>query len=258
MGIWAELSRQGSAEASFGLGLLYDLGNGTQEDPATAFFWYKTAAEGGFPAAEFNVAAMYDAGRGVARDMGLAAIWYAKAAARGHHRAQFDLAQLYRSGDGVPQNPDAAAAWLRAAAEGGIMTAVRDLKTLEAAPRPGGGMTAVALVSPVRNVTLTLNAANPQVELVWLAPTEPKPVHFELQVRELGQGGLHTVLAKSLSETAAVVPLPTQTDFYVWNVDTVAQDGSHMPGEWSWFTISAPAVAQQSVASVPGGIQRTP
>ena len=39
MGIWAELSRQGDAGGAFGIGLLYDLGNGTQENPEAAFYW---------------------------------------------------------------------------------------------------------------------------------------------------------------------------------------------------------------------------
>jgi hypothetical protein len=133
LGIWAELSRSGNAESEFGLGLLYDLGNGTAEDPETAFFWYKTAAEAGLPEAEFNVAAMYDSGRGVAQSAEAAASWYARAAARGHPRAQYDLGLLYDQGEGVPHNPDAAAAWLRQAAGGGLAAAGSRLKLLHAA-----------------------------------------------------------------------------------------------------------------------------
>lgn len=89
MGIWAELSRDGNAEAAFGIGLMYNVGNGTEENPQTAFFWYMKAAEAGLPAAEFNVAAMYDGGRGVAQSVADAALWYAKAAAHGHLRAEY-------------------------------------------------------------------------------------------------------------------------------------------------------------------------
>jgi TPR repeat protein len=254
MGIWAELSRQGNAEAEFGLGLLYDLGNGTPENPETAFFWYKMAADAGLPEAEFNVAAMYDSGRGVVQSSGDAALWYAKAAARGHHRAQFDLGLLYEQGEGVPRNLDAATAWLRDAAAGGLPAASARLKSL-AAPalnRPNGQVAAVTLASPARNAILLLTSDGPIVELVWIAPAEPQPVHYEVQVRELGGPTLRTVFTTSLNETATAVRMPPVADFYVWNVDTVARDGSHAAGDWNWFSISPTARSEQSIASAPG------
>ncbi len=254
MGIWAELSRRGNAEAEFGLGLLYDLGNGTPANPATAFFWYLAAAEDGLPEAEFNVAAMYDSGRGVAQSAEIAAVWYAKAAAHGHHRAQFDLGLLYEQGVGVPRNPGAAAAWMRDAAAGGITAAGDRLKALEATipDKPAGGLTAVTLVSPPRNATLPLPGKAASVELVWSAPPEPRPVHYEVQVRELGSSTLQTVFTASVTETATLVPLPANADFYVWNVSTVGRDGSHAVGDWNWFTVGTPPDSQQSMASVPG------
>lgn len=250
MGIWSDLSRQGNAEASFGLGLLYDVGNGTPEDPATAFFWYKFSAEAGLPEAEFNVAAMYDSGRGVAQNSASAALWYAKAAAHGHHRAQYDLGLLYADGIGVPKNPDAASAWLLDARDGGLSAATRQLKALDTA-RPTGPLTSVTLSSPARNATLALTELNQAVELVWVAPPEPQPVHYELQVRKLGDSDMQTIVTKSLSETAAVVKFPITPDFYVWSVDAVAKDGTRVASDWNWFSIGAVATPPQSVASVP-------
>lgn len=254
MGIWSELSRSGNAEAAFGLGLLFDLGNGTKADPQTAFLWYKMAAEAGLPEAEFNVAAMYDSGRGVTQSSATAALWYAKAAAHGHHRAEFDLGQLYQQGDGVPRNPDAAAAWLQAAADGGITAAATRLKALTASPeaRPSGPIADVTLAAPGKDARLTLTGSNPAVELVWTAPPEPQPVHYEVQVNELGST-LHTVFSASVTTTAVLVSLPTTPDLYVWSVDTVGRDGSHVPGDLNWFSIVPTEPSEQSVASMPQG-----
>jgi hypothetical protein len=254
MGIWAGLSRQGNAEAEFGLGLLYDLGNGTEEDPGTAFFWYKLAAEAGLPAAQFNVAAMYDGGRGVARSSENAALWYARAAAHGHHRAQFDLGLLYEHGDGVPRNLDAAEAWLREAAAGGLPAAASRLKSLEttASPRPDGELAGVALLSPMLNETLILRHDNSAAELVWLAPAEPQPVHYEVQVLEADGPTLSTVFMTSVTTTATTVRLPANADSYLWKVDAVGRDGSRAHGDWSWFSIDRAPRSEQSMATVPG------
>ncbi|MDQ2763057.1 MAG: sel1 repeat family protein, partial [Pseudomonadota bacterium] len=253
MGIWAALSKEGNAGAAFGLGLLYDLGNGAPENPETAFFWYKLAAEAGLPEAEFNVGAMYDGGRGVSQSSGNAALWYAKAAAQGHHRAQFDLGLLYQQGDGVPRNPDAAGAWFRKAAAGGIKAAATRLKTLEAAApnRAGGPVAAVTQVSPASDASLILPNADSAVELVWIAPAEPQPVHYEVQVRELGGPTPRTIFTASMAETAAVIRLPQNADFYTWTVDTIAQDGSHTAGDWSWFSVGSTHPSEQSMAAVP-------
>ena len=254
MGLWAELSCQGDPGGAFGIGLLYDLGNGTPENPEAAFYWYKIAAEAGMPEAEFNVGAMYDKGRGVARDSTNAAMWYARAAARGHHRAQFDIGQLYEQGDGVPRNTDVAAAWLHDAADGGIAAAGARLKALQAAPhpRPAGPLAAVTPAVPVRNVSLTPSDGDLTVELVWIAPPEPQPVHFQVQVRELmNSPASQTAFAATLAETATVIRLPAKSAFYVWSVDAIARDGSHA-ADVSWFSIDPPAPAQRSVTSMRG------
>ena len=250
MGIWAGLSRQGSAQAAYGLGLLYDLGNGTPADPETAFFWYKVAADAGLPAAEFNLGAMYDGGRGVAQSSKKAALWYAKAASHGNHRAQFDIGLLYQQGDGVPRNSDAAVAWLREAADGGVTEAASRLKVMESTPRdrPDGAVSGVTMVAPARNAVVTPADGKATVELVWTAPPEPKPVHYEVQVNELGGSTPRTVLKASLTQTATIVRLSADGAFYVWKVDTVTRDGARVPSDWNWFSVGSKA---RAVASVP-------
>lgn len=239
MGIWAKLSREGDAEAEFGLGLLYDLGNGTPENPRSAFLWYKMAAEAGLSAAEFNVGAMYDSGRGIARDPEAAAAWYAKAAARGHHRAQYDLGQMYEHGDGVPRNPEAAAAWFKAAAAGGVEAAADRLKSLNAntPSKPAGPLTAVTPVSPAMNANVMLTPVNPVVEFVWMAAPEPQRVRYEVEVREAGEPAQPLVAEASVTTTAIAVRLPVHADSYIWKVDTVARSGANSPSDWNWFSV---------------------
>jgi len=252
MGIWAELSRQGDAEAAFSIGLLYDVGNGTRQNAEAAFFWYSLAAEAGLPEAEFNVGAMYDGGRGVAQDSADAALWFARAAVRGHHRAQYDLGQLYEAGDGVPRNLDAAAVWFRDAADGGIAAAGHRLKALQAitAVRPGGSLTRAAPAYPTKNAKVTLHTDESAVELVWIAPAEPQPVHYEVWVGELA-ATLRTAATATVPETATLVRLPPTTNFYVWSVDVVGRDGAHARSDWSWFSVAPPEKTPQSLAAVP-------
>ncbi len=258
MGIWAQLSAQGNAEAEFGLGLLYDLGNGTPENPASAFAWYKLAAQAGVAAAQFNVGAMYDAGRGVARSSERAALWYAQAAARGHHRAQFALGLLYEQGDGVPRNPDAAAAWFQAAVDGGVSAAGARLKALKAASsRSAQGallrtdqITGVVLAWPVVNASLTL-AGDKTVALVWVAPREPKPAHYEVKVQEMSSPTPRLVFQASVIETAALVQLPSNAAHYTWKVETVMPNGFRVASDWRAFSVGLEPRLGQSMTSLP-------
>ena len=128
--IWRPRAEQGDARAAFGLGLLYDLGEGVGQDAAAAYGWYRRAAEAGYVLAEFNLAVMCDSGTGTARNATEAALWYARAAAHGYARAEYDLAQLYQSGDGVPRNLDMAASWYSDAAAHGLSAAARKVASL--------------------------------------------------------------------------------------------------------------------------------
>jgi hypothetical protein len=145
-------------------------------------------------------------------------------------------------------------AWFHDAADGGIAAAGARLKALQATPqpRPGGSLVAVTPAVPVRNVTLMPSDGNPTVELVWIAPPEPQPVHFQVQVRELSGPESQTVFTATLAETATMVRLPAKSGFYVWSVDAVGRDSSHAPAEVSWFSIDPTAPTQQSMTSMRG------
>ena len=66
--LWEPRAEAGDAEAQFGLGLLFDIGQGVAQDPASAYRWYRRAAEAGMAEAQFNVAVMHDTGEGRPRD----------------------------------------------------------------------------------------------------------------------------------------------------------------------------------------------
>lgn len=84
-------------------------------DYETALREYLELAEAGNPKAQYNIGVLYDLGNGVEQDRAEAAIWYRKAADQGHEKAQFNLGFLYANGDGVTQELVLAYKWLELA-----------------------------------------------------------------------------------------------------------------------------------------------
>ncbi len=274
--IWRPRAEQGDARAAFGLGLLYDLGEGVGQDAAAAHGWYRRAAEAGYVLAEFNLAVMCDSGVGTARNPTEAALWYARAAAHGYARAEYDLAQLYQAGDGVPRNLDVAASWYAAAAAHGLSAAARKVASLReerqaavspdaakptlAPAVPAGPPDKVASLRDERQAAVSPDAAKPtlvpavptgppaapvsgtgesvQVELSWAAPAEPVPVDFFVQVLALDTAGAHhPAFTSFLNRSAVLVSLPRAPATYVWRVYTVAASvPDYVPSAWSYFS----------------------
>ncbi|MGB7452227.1 MAG: tetratricopeptide repeat protein [Lysobacterales bacterium] len=116
---WQRLAENGSANAQFNLGAMYDNGDGVPEDDAEAAKWYHQAADQGHVNAQFNLGVMYANGEGVAENAAEAATWYRKAAEQGDYRAQYNLGSLYANGEGVPQNSSECYVWLSLAARSG-------------------------------------------------------------------------------------------------------------------------------------------
>jgi TPR repeat protein len=113
------LAEGGNAVAQFNLGLMYDQGQGVQQNYAEAAKWYRLAAAQGNAGAQLNLGLMYDEGHGVHQDYSEAMKWYRLAAAQGNAGAQFNLGVMYTFGQGVQQNYAEAAKWyLLAAAHG--------------------------------------------------------------------------------------------------------------------------------------------
>ena len=78
---WAN---QGIAEAQFNLGLIYDNGEGVQQDYSKAAQWYEKAANQGMPDAQFNLGLMYYNGKGVRQNTATAKEWFGKACDNGN------------------------------------------------------------------------------------------------------------------------------------------------------------------------------
>jgi hypothetical protein len=52
---WRPLAKQGTAEAQYNLGVMYDKGRGVPQDHAEAVQWYRKAAEQGDAGAQYNL-----------------------------------------------------------------------------------------------------------------------------------------------------------------------------------------------------------
>lgn len=76
MNLWHPLAAQGDAPAQFNLSLLYDKGEGAQQDAQEAVKWSRKAAEQGHGWAQNNLGVTYDVGQGVVQDFVRARMWY--------------------------------------------------------------------------------------------------------------------------------------------------------------------------------------
>ena len=243
--IWRPRAEEGDAAAAFGLGLLYDLGEGVGQDAAAAYSWYRRAAEAGYVLAEFNVAVMCDSGIGTARDPAGAALWYARAAAHGYARAEYNLAQLYQAGDGAPRNLDVAESWYAAAASHGLSAAARKLAELreEKAPPTAAAYAARPTLAPaVPGASSNKSAPDAdqrvQFELSWAAPAEPVLVNYFVQVLAVDENGARSAFAGFTKRSAVLVSLPGAHADYAWRVYTVAEASlpDYVPSAWSYFS----------------------
>jgi hypothetical protein len=241
--IWRPRAEQGDARAAFGLGLLYDLGEGVGQDAAAAYGWYRRAAEAGYVLAEFNIGVMCDSGTGTERNATEAALWYARAAAHGYPRAEYNLAQLYEAGEGVPRNLDMAASWYAAAAAHGLSAAAHKVESLREERHAAVSLhaakpmlaAAVPTGPPITSVSGT--GTSVEVELSWAAPAEPVPADFFVQVLALDGAGAHRAFASFLKRSAVLVSLPRAPANYAWRVYTVAASvPDYVPSRWSYFS----------------------
>ena len=105
------------AESIFGM--LFENGQGVEQDDAQAFRWYKSASTHGNAYAQFKLGQMLEVGLGTIQDHEASMKWYFKAAEQGLISAQYRLGYLYDIGKGTTQNYELAAKWYRLAAING-------------------------------------------------------------------------------------------------------------------------------------------
>ena len=82
-----EDAEQGYAEAQYILAIMYDEGEGIEQDKQKAVYWYTKAAERGYLDAQLKLAVMYDDEDGAEQDKQKAVYWYTKASEKGHSGA---------------------------------------------------------------------------------------------------------------------------------------------------------------------------
>lgn len=135
--LWSALAERGDTTAMNNLANMFDQGQGSKEDPATAAHWLRKAARQGDRMAQLNLGLAYEMGRGVPRDNHEAAYWFRQAAEQGVPEAQFNLgvmlATAYGKGGQASSAADrqAATQWLSKAAAGGHPEAPEFLKLLQ-------------------------------------------------------------------------------------------------------------------------------
>lgn len=117
------LAEQGDALAQGTLGVMYQEGQGVQQNSREAEKWFRKASEQGEVHSQYVLGKLYDEGKGVPQDYQEAVKWYRKAAEQGLAAAQGDLGVMYEKGQGVPQDAQEAAKWFHKAAEQGVAQA---------------------------------------------------------------------------------------------------------------------------------------
>ena len=109
------LAETNDAKGQYGLGIMYDLGEGVSQNSREAVKWYQRAAEQGYADAQNNLGVMYENGEGVARNYDTAIQWYRKAAESGNKDAPNNIGVMYMTGVGIGRDYEKAYMWFSVA-----------------------------------------------------------------------------------------------------------------------------------------------
>ena len=98
-------AQQGHPNAIFGLGIMYQKGQGTDPSPKKANAYFKMAAERGHANAQFNIGIAYFNGEeGYNQSFELAREWWTRAAAQGHKGGIASLKRFFEQRKGRENN----------------------------------------------------------------------------------------------------------------------------------------------------------
>ncbi|GBC32762.2 hypothetical protein RIR_jg12158.t1 [Rhizophagus irregularis DAOM 181602=DAOM 197198] len=86
-----QATNSGNFIAQSNIGVMYESGNGVDQDYDKAFELYQQAANSGNYLAQYNLANMYKRGMGIEKDINQAIYWYEKSAKQGFQNAQNTL-----------------------------------------------------------------------------------------------------------------------------------------------------------------------
>ncbi|KAF0279935.1 sel1 repeat family protein [Spiribacter aquaticus] len=121
--VFRSLAKEGSAEAQYNIGYMYEKGQGVPQADSIAVRWYRHASEQGNANAQFNLGVMYADGEGVLQDYSEALRWFRAAAEQGDAGAQNNLGAMYGNGNGVNQDQITAHMWFNIASANGSQKA---------------------------------------------------------------------------------------------------------------------------------------
>ena len=122
MDTWRQAAEDGSANAQYGMGYLYQKGLGLKQPrPDLALKWYEKAARQSHTDAMVALARLYqNAPPGVPKNLPAAREWYRQAAQIADNReAEYALGMMHFRGEGTPLDYGRAVGWFRRAAERG-------------------------------------------------------------------------------------------------------------------------------------------
>ena len=245
--LWLGLADKGDDAAAVLVAGMLDQGIGVPRDSAAALRMYRVAAGHGVDTAELDTGILLDSGRGAPRDVAEAATWYARAATHGNRRAQYNLGQLYAAGEGVPLNPAAARVWYNLAARNGIAAAAAKLAPA-AAPSPltlAPELHPAVPRAPAAKEVVTATSAG-GVEFVWLAPAQPVPVMFYVEVAAVDGRSTRPVASGYVAETAVALDLGSTAKEYIWRVYVVDQRRQrYVAGGWQRFSVTVPTARHE-------------
>lgn len=106
--IWSELKEENDPGGMFGLGWLYETGNGADQDIGRAFELYQMAADLDHAPAMSRIGYFYMQGIHVENDSDVAESWFRRAVAKDHTAAKARLAYLLLLRSGMKSVPDEA------------------------------------------------------------------------------------------------------------------------------------------------------
>ena len=122
------LANKGDAEAQYHVGMMYNNGIGTQQNPKQAFEWFQKSAASNDPLGAYKLGCYYDGqGAGIVTLDSTEALKYKLVAAKaGYALAQYDVALLYEK----QENFEEAMKWSKMAADQGYPSALYKLSGL--------------------------------------------------------------------------------------------------------------------------------
>jgi TPR repeat protein len=115
---------QGFPGALCNLGVMYQLGEGVEQDSNRAIEYYKLAAEENYAVAHYNLGLIYEIGLGdVPMNLDEAVRCYEKASLSRHGGSEFSLATMYKKGRGVCKDYDISFHYFQKSARHGCVRA---------------------------------------------------------------------------------------------------------------------------------------